>query len=283
MSMRKIFLLGIVCGLLLCGFLYHELSAQPELPKQLSIGVIRGANSEETYSQLANFLQEGLFKYELRVTLHYYNDEETLLDTLQQDGVQMAFVSGIGQALYGSKGVIAAENLYPYQESVYPYYTSLLLKRKQVEEEPLTYCVLNATSVAGYMFVAPYFEGQGLVLKDMPNVRQVANYASGMEMLASGECDVAAGYRGMMEEYASIWEDYEGSTFSIYEDLEVIYESEPIYGSAVVVSPTILKQDRLKKEILALLKKINYSESTDQYYQVLSERIEATLGGKGNE
>lgn len=280
-------ILLIACIVLLGGMMQHK-----EPLDTLKMGVVRGAESEEVFCERAEKMQDYLQAHygEMIVTLHYYENDEALLEALDEENVQIAFVSGVGQALYGkdAMAVIAAENIIEYHEQYYPYHTSVLLKREYEgldefinREDPTTlqYCLLSSNSLTGYIFIQPYFEDMGVSLKDMGNVTRIEDYAQGIEKLANGECEVSVGYLGILEDYGDIWSELSGSARTIEEDLRVIYVSDHIYANAVSVSKAIQQRKDLRECILDYLKENNYSESSYANYVVIKERIQNVLGG----
>lgn len=262
---------------------------------QIKMGVIRGEKSEDEYLKVATNLRDYLGNNygDMTVSLHYYEEDSDLIEALENDIVQLAFVSGIGEAMYGSDedSVVAAENLFEYKGELYPYYTAVFLKREyegydeflQEDVSSLEYCILSSNSLAGYVFVVPYFENQEMYLKDMENVSRVENYAQGIELLANGTCDVSVGYLGVFDDYSEDWLTLEGASRDITEDLRVIYVSEKIYSSAVLVSDEIQSRNDLKGFIVSYLLENNYSESHFEDYRIIKERIQTILGGRSNE
>lgn len=286
----------VIVGILLLLVLGGMMAIPKEPLIQLRIGVIRGEKSEEEYGAIADTLHTYLTTSygEIDISLHYYDEDEKLVHALEENIVHLAFVSGIGEALYGSdeEAVIAAENVFEFNGEVYPYYTAVFLKREYEgydeflkEEIPsaLQYCILPSNSLAGYVFVVPHFEDYKLYLKDMDNVLRIKDYAQGIEYLANGTCDVSVGYLGILEDYADLWLELEGTSRDIKEDLRVIYVSDKIYSSAVLISEEIQSRKDLKELIIAHLLENNYSESNFENYQILKERIETILGGKSYE
>lgn len=287
---KNLYIAGI---LLLAVIVLLGIVLWPQEPlTQVKLGVIRGEKSEEEYALFASSLQEHLLEYEetIQVTIHYYESDKELINALEKEIVQIAFVSGVGEAMYGSdeKAVVAAENVIEYRGEYYPYYTSVLLKREYEGEDEflnrddpssLHYCILSSNSLAGYIFVMPYFEEMNMYLKDMGNVTKLENYSQGFEMLASGECEVSVGYLGSLEDYHEVWSEWSGSTRKIEQDLRVIYVSDKIYSNAVLVSKEIQKRKDLRQSIIDFLLMNNYSESTYDNYKVMKERIQSTLGG----
>lgn len=287
---KNVILVGIL--LIACLALLGGMMLQKNPLDTLKVGVVRGAESEEVFCERAEKMQDYLqAQYgEIIVTLHYYENDEALLEALVEENVQIAFVSGVGQALYGKdkKAVIAAENIIEYQGEYYPYHTSVLLKREYEgldefinREDPTTlqYCLLSSNSLTGYIFIQPYFETMGVSLKDMGNVTRIEDYAQGIEKLANGECEVSVGYLGILGDYADIWNELSGSERTIEEDLRVIYVSDYIYANAVSISKAVQQRKDLRECILDYLKENNYSESSYANYAVIKERIQNVLGG----
>lgn len=283
----------LMLTLLSLGCLIIAVLLFPKEPlESLKIGVVRGEKSEAAYTTFARELEQYLIKEQgnMSVTLHYYENDKELLGALGEEVVQMALTSGIGQAMYGidHRSVIAAENVIEYEGEYYPYYTSLLLKREYEGEdefvdleEPtsLQYCILPSNSLAGYVFIQPYFKEQGLYLKDLENVTKLETYAQGIEMLANGSCDVSVGYLGVLEDYRDIWGELSGSPRSIEADLRIIYVSDKIYSSSVAISKEVQYQKKLRKAILDFLLEHNYSESTYTNYPIIKTHIQEALGG----
>lgn len=254
----------------------------------LKIGVVRGARDESSNSELRLELQEYLQEVygDMQISLHYYGDASSLFTALKQDGIQLGFVNGVEAALYGEKSeVIAAENVIEYEGEQYPYYTAILLEKSSDDEfyfkkdiSSLQYCVLEPTSLAGYIFIRPYFDEYGMSFMNMSNVSLIDSYGTSIESLANGSCDVSVGYMGILEDYSEIWGFLEEEAGDIQEDLRVVYVSDKIYSSAVVVSPSLAKNKRVKYDILRYLKSKNYSSSKSSDYVVMREQIMNVLG-----
>lgn len=294
-KLRKRGIMAIV-GILLIGVLGGMLLIPKSPITTLRMGVIRGEKSEDEYLELSTNLENYLLEEygEVKVTLHYYEEDVDLIDALETNVVQLAFVSGIGEALYGSdeESVIAAENLFEYKGELYPYYTAVFLKREyegydeflqEIDASTLEYCILSSNSLAGYVFVVPYFEEQDMFLKDMENVYRVENYAQGIELLANGTCDVSVGYLGIFDDYSETWSLLEGTERDIREDLRVIYVSDKIYSSAVLISDEIQERKDVRDLIKSYLLENNYSESYFEDYRIIKERIQTILGGRSYE
>ena len=122
-----------------------------------------------------------------------------------------------------------------------------------------------------------------MFLKDMENVFRVENYAQGIELLANGTCDVSVGYLGIFDDYSEIWSLLDGTERDIKEDLRVIYVSDRIYSSAVLISDEIQERKDVRDLIKSYLLENNYSESNFEDYRIIKERIQTILGGKSYE
>ena len=170
-KIKKIRKRGIIAlvGILLVGILGGILLIPKTPITTIRMGVIRGEKSEDEYLKLSTNLENYLLEEygELKVTLHYYEEDVDLVNALETNIVQLAFVSGIGEALHGSdeESVIASENLFEYKGELYPYYTAVFLKREhegydefleEIDASTLKYCILSSNSLAGYIFVVPY-------------------------------------------------------------------------------------------------------------------------------
>ncbi|MBQ9987219.1 MAG: PhnD/SsuA/transferrin family substrate-binding protein [Erysipelotrichales bacterium] len=253
----------------------------------IKIGVVRGDRDESSNSELRVELQEHLQEVygDVQVSLHYYGDASALFKALEQDGIQLGFVSGVEYALYGEDSkVIAAENVIEYGGEKYPYYTAILLEKSNEDEfyfkkdiSSLQYCVFEPTSLVGYIFIRPYFDEQGMSFANMSNVSVIDSYDVSIESLANGTCDVSVGYMGILEDYSEIWGLLTEEASDIYEDLRIVYVSDKIYSSSVVVSSS-LEHNRVTYDILRYLYSKDYSNSKSSDYTIMREQIWKVLG-----
>ena len=221
----------------------------------------------------------------------YYPSVTSLLEAMNRGMVDIGFVDAYSLSktdLNESLSIIASQNITLESDEPQNYYRSILLKkeditetdeiiRKNVDYQKLTYCVMNPTSIAGFIGVMPFFEEYDFDFHDVRSII-VNGFEDSLIKLADGTCDIGVGYTNIREEYEDMWEYYYGSKASIYDELSIIYVSERIYDDAVIISKKI--NDTFKKQFLELLYENNYSDSRNENYDYLKESINKYLGGK---
>ena len=221
----------------------------------------------------------------------YYPTTNNLIEAMNRGLVDISFLDAYAIAkadIDESLTVIASKNITVESEEPQNYYRTILLRKENIEEadelirrntnyEEMTYCVMNPTSVAGFIGVMPFFEEYDFSFYDVNSIK-VENFEESLIYLAANKCDVGIGYTNIREEYEDMWEYYSGSKGSIYDELSIIYVSEKLYDDAVIISNKI--DDTFKKRFLELLYKNKYSDSSNENYDYLKNIIKKYLGGE---
>ena len=284
---KKILIISIsILLMVLCSvFIYKDLNKKEIITYH--VGILETDTDEKLV--LVNDFERYLDSDTILFEYSYYPSIFRLVEAIHLGIVDITFMDAYSLSkneLPMTLSIIASKNIALESEKPQNYYRSILLMKEDLNEdelvkrnvkyEDLTYCVMNPTSIAGYIGVMPFFEENGINYLDVRSIK-VNDFEDSLINLASSTCDVGVGYTNIREEYDDMWEFYNGSLASIYDELSIIYVSDKLYDDAVIVSDKV--DIKLRKQLLEFLYNNGYSESNNEDYEYLRNIINKYLGG----
>ncbi len=288
------YLVGLLAVLIAFLFIYvgyentkGKAQSEEEVIETYRIGMVESSKSEyEALLKAYDYYLSNRNLPALDYEIVYYTSGRELIEAMNHDELEIGFVDAYSIAKNSFEddiSLIATKN----DDEKQNYYRAQLLRRVKASDDELqtmnfdyanaTYCVMNPTSVAGYIGVMPYFEEQGLNFYDLKSVR-IDNYGEGIENLAKGVCDVSVGYTNIKSEYADVWELLEGSEGSIDEELMIIYTSDKLYENGVLIRDVV--SDDVRESLVGLLSINKYDQASLEDFTYLRDIIRNYLGGK---
>lgn len=278
----------LICVFSLLAFL-NSSSSLKDVKEYYRVGMMADDSYEEIIENWEYVVKSKANK-DIEVEFIYYLSGDELLKEMESGYLDIAFSDVLPlskREISDSLEIIASSNVIESGDEIQNYYRALLLRRVYASDDELiqnevdygnaTYCVMNSTSIAGYLGVMSFFEEQGIHFYDLNSI-QIASYSEGIEYLANGTCEIAVGYTDILNDYQEMWEILEGSEGDINEELRIIYTSPKIFEDAVIISSEL--HDRLQGYLLNVLKENNYSESNNSDFVFLRNTIMKYIGGR---